>query len=221
MTAAPSLAQRKAPPVRRISIPWLLQIVESIQDLRLVSSEGEQQENGRYLHEARNSLDSLFLSSIYSIFLRVSMERAENLRRKVSDALEKLSELREDDVWAILDQRRQFLSVFHAELNTLPSFLVVDKESYDVNILVDYGHRLFPQTLITKVPEAKKDADEVGKALAFELGTACGFHMFRVVEAVLKKYWDVVSGGSERPRLQTIGSFALELEKKDSETSKL
>lgn len=50
-----------------------------------------------------------------------------------------------------------------------------------------------------KVPDSAVDAQEAGKALAFELATACGFHTFRVVESVLRKYYETVSGGVPTP----------------------
>ena len=66
--------------------------------------------------------------------------------------------------------------------------------------------------MLAKVPEAEKDAKEAGKALAFELGTACGFHTFRVVECVLRRYWDFVSQNKKRPVPQTLGLFATQLQ---------
>jgi hypothetical protein len=117
------------------------------------------------------------------------------------------------DVWALGFDRDQFKTVFLSELSTLPSFLVAGKESYDTNLLIDEGFRLFPQSLPLKAPEAVHDAMESGKTIAFELATAAGFHIFRVVEAVLKRYWDHVSSGAPRPKLQTIGNFATEMEK--------
>lgn len=107
--------------------------------------------------------------------------------------------------------RDQFKTVFLSELSGLPLFLVTEKESYDVNTLIDDGERLFPPSLRMKAPDAIADAREVGKALAFELGTACGFHTFRVTEVVLKRYYDSVAGGRPRPNLETIGSFAREM----------
>jgi hypothetical protein len=86
------------------------------------------------------------------------------------------------------------------------------KEGYDVNLLIDYGEVLFPPDMVKKAPEAVKDAKEAGRALAFELGTGCGFHVFRVVECVLRRYWDKVTNGKARPVPQTIGKFAAELE---------
>lgn len=96
----------------------------------------------------------------------------------------------------------------------MPSFLVLGKESYDTNSLIDEGFRLFPSALTDKAPEALLDAMEAGRALAFELATACGFHIFRVTEAVLKRYWDHESGGITRPKLETIGNYAAEMDNK-------
>lgn len=53
---------------------------------------------------------------------------------------------------------------------------------------------------------------EVGKCLAFEVPTACGFHTYRVVEAVLRRYWDEVTGNRKRPEPETLGKFAAELQ---------
>jgi hypothetical protein len=61
---------------------------------------------------------------------------------------------------------------------------------------------------MAKAPEVEKDAKEAGRALAYELATACGFHTFRIVESVVRRYWDAVSDGEERPKLQTLGTFA-------------
>jgi hypothetical protein len=117
-----------------------------------------------------------------------------------------------DGVTGTRPTARRAKTVFLAELSTLPSFLVTGKEGYDLTILIEHGTRLFPGTLAAKVPEAVRDAREVGKAIAFELSTAAGFHIFRVVEAVLKRYWDHVSSKTARPRLETIGTYAAALE---------
>jgi hypothetical protein len=53
----------------------------------------------------------------------------------------------------------------------------------------------------------------VGRALAYELPTACGFHTFRVTEAVVRRYWDAVSENKERPKPQTLGTFAAKMAK--------
>lgn len=97
----------------------------------------------------------------------------------------------------------------------MPAYLVARKESYDVELLVDFGTALFPPALLQKAPETERDAIQVGKALAFEVATGCGFHVFRVMEAVVKRYWDEVSSGAKRPKLQTLGNYAAEMEKRN------
>ena len=117
-------------------------------------------------------------------------------------------------LWSIHHDREQFKSVFFAELSVLPAFLATGKEGYDVNTLIDEGQKLFPALTISKCPEAESDMREAGKALAFELATSCGFHIFRVTESVFKRYWDHVSGGDDRSNF-TIGYYAKELENKN------
>lgn len=125
------------------------------------------------------------------------------------------------DAWRINNFSSKLETNLLAELSTLPSFLVSPKASYDVSVLIEQGAKLFPETILLKVPEAEADMSEAGKALAFELGTACGFHAFRVVESVLKRYWDEVSKKEKRPKLQTIGNFSKELREKQFGSEKV
>ena len=161
------------------------------------------------------------MGSIYSSYLRASAGKARSLRDDVSKHIPDDNNMNGDgvvdifsehDAWYFVYCRDQFKTVFLSELSTLPSFLVSDKGGYETNTLIDAGERLFPASLRLKAPDAYDDAREVGKAPAFELATACGFHTFRVTEAVLKRYYDHVSNGAPRPKLLTIGSLAKEME---------
>jgi hypothetical protein len=166
------------------------------------------------------SIRNVFSQSIYKPNLRASLQKATELH----DAIDNFSKMYEEnkdyvmtqfDVFDIKNKRDQFKTVFMAELSILPSFLVSQKEIFDVNLLIESGISLFPKNLIDKVPETERDGSEAGRALAFELGTACGFHVFRLVEAVVRRYWDEVTNGASRPNLQTLGNFAAELEKQN------
>ena len=99
-----------------------------------------------------------------------------------------------------------------SELATLPIYLITAKQAYDLDKLIDGGTTLFPTGMIAKVPETYADAIEAGRCLAFERNTACGFHAFRVVEAVLRRYWDAAANGKARPDPQTLGTMAGQLE---------
>jgi hypothetical protein len=203
-------------PVRRISIPWMFDIVAAMDGLDHVVA-GEIISLRWYnLFNLKNQLEAVFAQSIYSGHLRVSRERANDLYEWVDTLIGEKSDqsrtMTDTEVWVLKYRRDAFKTVFLAELSTLPSFLVTGKEGYDLTLLIEEGTKLFPPTLGAKVPEAIRDALEVGKAIAFELSTAAGFHIFRVVEAALKRYWDHVSRGTQRPKLETIGTFASALE---------
>ncbi|MGO6699281.1 hypothetical protein ACCS33_07475 [Rhizobium ruizarguesonis] len=170
------------------------------------------------LFNAKSLIEALFSSSVYHPHLRISRHKAYELR----DMLERYSNpknftegyrLTDFDIWSLKSTFEQFRTVFVAEIAALPSYLITQKENYDTERLIDSGIGLFPWDLTTKVPQSINDAMECGRCLAYEVYTACGFHTFRIVEAVLRKYWLVVSK-EEVPKPGTIGFLAAELKKK-------
>ena len=70
----------------------------------------------------------------------------------------------------------------------------------------------FPDELPSKVPEAVRDVQEAGRCIAFELGTAAGFHILRANEVVLLKYFDSVAGTANRPTNRNLGALTKKLE---------
>jgi hypothetical protein len=202
--------------VRRIRIPWMLEVANAIEQLDKIEASKPLSQSWFYLFDGKNQLEAVFNQSLYATHLRVSRELGGQLHEAITTMIgdgsngERLIEPHE--IWLLKFRRDAFKPVFLSEISTLPSFLVMDKEGYDINLLIDDGKKLFPATLSSKAPEAVRDAMEVGKAIAFELSTAAGFHIFRVVEAVLKRYWDHVSSKAVRPKLETIGTYASALE---------
>lgn len=203
----------------RISMPWVLDVVAAIDGLSAVRKDELKTTHGWRLFSAKNQIESLFSKSIYSPYLKISRERAGSLHTCLEQMMEPdqnpAAQISEFDAWYLQNCIEQFKTVFWSELSTLPAFLVSGKESFDTNTLLEEGYKLFPASLGQKVPEAIADALQAGRALAFELATACGFHSFRVTEAVIKRYWDQVSKDAARPKLETIGNYASELEKND------
>ena len=204
----------------RISLPWILEVMASIDQLAGVANMNRGE--AKFLcRSAVSGVQTIFEQSIYAPYLKSSREKATTL----IEILKPMSTDYDDDklkelpftayeASSVRYHREQFRSVFFAELSGLPSFLVTGKGGYDINTLIDEGQKLFPELTLSKCPEAESDMREAGKALAFELATSCGFHVFRVTESVLKRYWDHVSDGKDRLNFQTIGSYAKELESK-------
>lgn len=109
--------------------------------------------------------------------------------------------------WRVSNALKEFNLVYQAEMNVSDLFLVTKKPGYDTTDLIERGHVLFPKELATKVPEAVKDADSAGRCIAFDLPTAAGFHLHRVNETVLRKYYNVATGGKTPPKIRTIGAY--------------
>lgn len=97
-------------------------------------------------------------------------------------------------------------------MNISPAYLVVKKRGYDTADLIARAEVLFPADLVRKVPEALEDVRQAGKCMAFELGTAAGFHTMRATELVLRHYYDAVMNGAERPKTNNIGDYLREME---------
>lgn len=107
----------------------------------------------------------------------------------------------------------EFQTVLGAEWNLADLFLVSPLPGYDTTALIEAGTVLFPKELVSKVPEAEIDANDFGKCLAFMLPNSAGFHLHRLNEAVLKRYYDCVTNKKPRPRLRTIGGYISMLNK--------
>lgn len=203
--------------LQRIALPWIIDVVEAVSKIDMLYA-GSVSNQSWIIFNARNQLHSLMQLSVYRPHLRISREKSNTLQQYLDGMVASSpgadAVYNEFQVWQAKSLKDQFRTVFLSETSTLPIFLVGSKESFDVNLLVDSGQELFPASLLIKVPEAISDAQQVGKALAFELGTAAGFHTFRVTESVLKHYWDhVAPSGKSRPKPETIGRFADELTK--------
>ncbi|MES5097489.1 hypothetical protein ABUK73_04585 [Agrobacterium sp. BA1120] len=199
----------------RISIPWMVEVFQSLDQLDSLQAHQNVGQAFGSLYTAKTKIEDAFTKSIYQPFLKMSSEHADKLVSAINEFMEPFDPEKVIDdfgVWRIKHERDQFRIVFRADISQLPAYLVSKKENYDIDSLIDNGVGLFPSSLLQKSPEAMSDAMEAGKCLAFERYTACGFHTFRVVESVVRRYWDHVSGGKERPVPETLGNIAGQME---------
>lgn len=116
--------------------------------------------------------------------------------------------------WELADIKQkfeQYKTVLLAELQSLTSYFVTQKGGFNNFALLGAGENLFPSDLPTKVPEALRDVREAAKCLAFEVPTACGFHVFRATESVLRRYYTEVTGGQPHPKVRNFGIYVKKL----------
>lgn len=207
--------RRKGAPVIRISLPWVVEVVRAIDALSVVTSDVRYGDVWGAIYNARTQLEALFTQSFYSSSLRSSREPADALFQTLTNLLnaQNPTSISQFQAWDVASSRQRFLTVFLAELATLPAYFVLQKEPYDTNVLLASGETLFPGELASKVPEAVYDAKEAARALAFDLGTACGFHTFRVLESVVRRYLGALGAETGDPKQRNLGAFIGALEK--------
>jgi hypothetical protein len=74
---------------------------------------------------------------------------------------------------------------------------VSSKGIYSTDDLISHADEHIPESLRGLLPaQAKKDVNEGGKCLAYEVPTASAFHMFRAIESVMDAYYKALSGTS-------------------------
>lgn len=136
--------------------------------------------------------------------------------RAVIDAeLDKGKHIQYMDIYSISSAMTTFEAVLGAELALIPLYVVQPKAGFDTSILIEAGTRCFPDDVWNKAPDAVPDLMQGTKCIAFELFTAAGFHLHRANEAVLRRYWDVVTKGAARPASGNMGDYLAEMNKKN------
>jgi hypothetical protein len=77
------------------------------------------------------------------------------------------------------------------DLARLPTYLVERVAAYSTDQMIGSAENVFPEKIRKLIPEqARKDFTSAGACLVFDLPTACGFHVYRAADAMLRKYCD-------------------------------
>ncbi|MGO8753914.1 MAG: hypothetical protein ACLQHK_01640 [Gallionellaceae bacterium] len=191
----------------RISLPYIYAISEAVEPLSKIAV-GTKHINVIYdLYQAQSTIEVLINQSVFASSLRSCRPAANKLIGLLKGMTSNENfdrELDYSEVIPLQSAYQEFKIAFLAETGIFPSYFVTQKEPFDTLILLDKGVSLFPEDLSIKVPTAIFDAQEAGKAIAYELGTAAGFHIFRVVESVLRHYYKHVANGAAQPKVRSI-----------------
>ena len=218
--------QSRAAPMIRTRLPYVWSLSE---DLDVLGKLDTSQPIDRLdlmlaLYGPQAALEGLLSNSVFSQSLRSSLLLADQLLKKLH---EHTGRENYDGVAAGFELAglkyayEQFKIAFLSELGTLPSYFVSQKGSHDTLTLLDDPLRMFPDALLEKVPEAAFDVAQAGKALCYEMATACGFHLFRVTEAVLRRYYSHVTNGSTQPKVRNIMVYVQAMRQKKCGNEKI
>ncbi len=103
-----------------------------------------------------------------------------------------------------------FEGEFDHDSREINVFSVPHRCAYSTTILIERGEDLLPPAIKNGIDAyAQHEIQEAAKCLAFGLPSAAGFHLARGVESVLRRYYDVLSGGAPRPKLPNGNDVAM------------
>jgi hypothetical protein len=208
----------------RIFVPYVYKLSEALQPIGSMT-DGAKVADVRYqFYFAHSTLSEFLFQSVWGMSLRVCHAPG----RELLDVLEAVYSKNEEDAtinWFDLFNLNQkltaFKTVLEAEFQIAATYLVTPRRGYDINTLLSNAEVIFPNELVSKIPDVQFDLREAGKCIAFDLGTAAGFHLLRSLETVICKYWDVVMEGAPLPENRNLGRYIHEMEQARKGDSKV
>ena len=95
----------------------------------------------------------------------------------------------------LLGRLKWFEDCFDREYRYLDVFTVTAKGIYDTRLLMSKPEMKFPERIRRVLPQQTlADLKESARCLAFEVPTACAFHICRATEALMLYYYEVLTG---------------------------
>jgi len=194
----------------RISLSYVYNFATSVEPLVTIKPDARIGDIIFELIIAQGAIEQLLNQSVFSQSIRSSRSSGVALLEHTKNLLNSADQDRQINDWEI--QRlgylfNQFKTVLLAEMETLNANFVTQKRGYDTSTLMGFAEDIFPPDLPGKVPEAIFDIREAGKCIAFEVPTAAGYHLHRANEAIVRRYYDAVTGGKPRPKNTNLGDY--------------
>lgn len=151
-----------------------------------------------YMVVPHNGLIS-FLESTKDMPLKDTRAAAQQLQAAIRAAWKSFQlnpdrNLTLDEVHAISWPKEEFDRAFEREHRNLDVFTVTKKGIYDTRALFENPEEKFPPNIRKVLPtQMLHDLKEAGRCLAFEIPTACAFHVCRGTEAVILAYYELLA----------------------------
>lgn len=201
--------------MQQISVPYVYNLGKALQQIHAITDEQTIADVLYAIYAAEQTLNGLLHGSIYSPVLitsRASCEKAIQELRTLQAVEDKTRKIEPYERYIVQNKLKEFETVFSAEMDVANVFLITRKGGYNLADLIFRPEVLFPSDLAIKVPEAIMDVQEAGRCLAFDLATAAAFHLHRVNESVVHRYFDAVANPADRPSSRNIGDYLAKLD---------
>lgn len=167
------------------------------------------------LYSAQNSLEGFFANDWFWPAIKNSYDPGQRLLTAIKAVTAKnvtTDQINFIEAFQITHNLSEFDTVLKAELSNSDAYFVSGKGGYDTSTLIGNAEAIFSTGLAVLVPNAIPDIRESGKCLAYELGTAAGFHALRATEAVVRRYWEIVTQNKPHPKQRNLGNYLTKME---------
>ena len=201
-----------------ISLPYIYSLSSGLQPLYLIQVDTPLKDSIHILYRAESALNGFLTQSVYSSSLKATVAPGMALLtaiKKLTTEADKDRNFDFLDTYSLSSGLGEFETVLTAEMNVGHAFLVTKKRGFDTSDLINHAEVIFPPEMQSVVPEAIEDMRAAGRCIAFDLGTAAGFHVMRATELILRRYFDRVAPGLDRPKTNNIGDYLRILDDSD------
>ncbi|MGA2630076.1 MAG: DUF4145 domain-containing protein [Terriglobia bacterium] len=182
--------------MRRFNVFSFYKLGACLAPLRLLDWLAESELAHEILFTAKNHLDKLRSESFPS--MQVLSGPASAISVAIDEAyprLAKIGRVGSAEQGFLTKSVEEFETVLKAQTPTEHTYTVEQLRGFSMPILVDGAEQNFsPVTILRVGDEVKKDIQEAGRCLAFELPTAAGIHMMRAFEKVFRQFYKVSTG---------------------------
>jgi hypothetical protein len=137
-------------------------------------------------------------TEVYAAFPKDTRASAKSLQNKTFSLLNACTNNHErrvlqSEVSEIVIELREFEASFDREHRSLMVFTVTPKGIYDTSMLLTSPENKFPDKIRPFLAaEMLYDLQQAARCLAFDIPTACAFHICRGTEAVMLKYYELL-----------------------------
>jgi len=141
-------------------------------------------------------------------FINATEEALKWLRKVKPEDMDKPDSSTDAKFRLIIDKAKTFETVLSEELVTSSAYSASKKGIYSTSDLIEHADKVFPASILDRFsPAIVREIQEAGKCLAFDIPTACGFHMLRATEGVLHEYYLAVGNPKKNDKLENWGAY--------------
>ena len=124
--------------------------------------------------------------------------------------------------FVLRDAVTKFEAVLSAELQSLDTYFISQKGTYSTPDLIEHAENTFPESIRKDLPgQTIRDIKEAGRCLALDTPTAAGFHIIRAIEAVMAKYYHLVTAKEMPTRMRNWGIYLKKLNQSEKTDAKI